>query len=176
MLAADRRRLDALLAALAEGDRDAFDPLFSLCAPLVQRYARRALPQADAEDAAQTALLKVFSRASDYDTERPALPWILGIASNEIRSARKRVLRRREAPLEHEGSTSGPTPEDQAAERQLLEAAEDALNGLSLLDREAIVAAIGSRERPAVSPATFRKRWQRALRRLRAALLEAGDG
>lgn len=173
MDAAARRRLDALLAALADGDRRAFDPVYSLCAPIVTRYAQRTLSAADADDVAQAALLRLFARASEYDPRRPALPWILGIVANEVRTHRRRVGRRREEALTLDGEARERSPEDAVAERELIEAAESLLEGLSPTDREAIASAIGACARPLVAPATFRKRLSRALARLRAAWTEA---
>ena len=63
--------------------------------------------------------------------------------------------------------SSEPTPEAWAIERDLERAARDVLAGMAPHDAEAIVAAIGDRRPHADS--TFRKRLQRALRRLRVA-------
>lgn len=172
MDASDRRRLDALLAALADGDRSAFDPFFELSAPIVRRYAERASGR-DAEDVAQSALLKIFSRAGEYDPDRPALPWILAIVANEVRTHRKRVVRRREEALAIEPCALEPTPEDEIVERDLVRAIEAIAGGLPAIDRDAIRLAI-LEERPAA--ATFRKRLSRALAKLRHAWKEAHDG
>jgi RNA polymerase sigma factor (sigma-70 family) len=173
MDASDRKRLNSLLAALADGDRTAFDPVFDLCAPLVRRYDERALSGSpEHEDVAQVALLKVFERASEYDRDRPALSWILGITANEVRTHRKRVMRRREGN-EVEIAASAPTPEDRAIERDLIGAAEDLLESMSAIDREVVLESIRSSE---PRDATFRKRLQRALARLRHAWKEVHDG
>src|SRR5260370_788744 len=81
---------------LAEGDRTAFRPVFALVWPQVRAFAARLVGPADGEDAAQAALLKIFSRASEYDRARDALPWVLGIAAWECRTLRRRWERRRE--------------------------------------------------------------------------------
>ncbi|HVZ32397.1 MAG TPA: sigma factor, partial [Polyangiaceae bacterium] len=60
--------LDELLARLAEGDRSVFSRVFSQLWPPALRLCRSLLGnEADASDAAQEALEKVFSRASDYE-------------------------------------------------------------------------------------------------------------
>lgn len=159
------------MTALAAGDRHAFHPVFVSLWPLLQRFTSRHLPPGDAEDAAQQALLNVFSRASEYDPRRDALPWALGIASYEIRTARKRRQRRRETPEASVGSEAraapGPSPEDALLSRDLDAALETALGDLSERDREMLIF-YARGERPDVAAATFRKRVERALGRLRA--------
>ena len=65
----DRSAREALqrgMCALADGDRSAFDPVFAALWPVLRRFAERALLDPSAgEDAAQSALVKVFSRAAE---------------------------------------------------------------------------------------------------------------
>jgi RNA polymerase sigma-70 factor (ECF subfamily) len=160
-------RLDRALAALADGDRDAFDPVFEIVWPIASRFARRWLGDgADAEDAAQQALLSVFARASEYDRDRDGLRWILGIVAHECRSARRRMRRRGEL-VGHEMISTHASPEDEASDAELRAAIVAALGELDAIDSEAIVASVLETSRPDVAPATFRKRLERALVRLR---------
>jgi RNA polymerase sigma factor (sigma-70 family) len=160
------------MTALAAGDRQAFHPVFVSVWPLLRAFTSRHLPSADAEDAAQQALLNVFRRAAEYDAERDALPWILGIAAFEIRTARRKSQRRREEPPAEDGLATrrapGPSPEDAALARDLDEALEGALLELSVRDRETLLS-FARGDRPDVAGATFRKRVERALARLRTA-------
>lgn len=160
------------LIRLADGDRSAFDPLFAALWPLLSRVATRLLPHsADAEDAAQQALLRVFARAGAFDRRRDALPWILGILVWECRTLRRRAQRRREQRLPDGEALAALAAVDSAesavVERDLLAAVEEALGTLPAGDREAILAAVRDGPRPA--GAAFRKRLERARRRLRAA-------
>ena len=67
---------------LADGDRSAFSPLYEALWPLMRRFAVRALEgSTDAEDAAQVALMKVFSHAAEFDAERDVVAWVLGIVA-----------------------------------------------------------------------------------------------
>src|SRR5437867_844842 len=92
-----RRELNELAARLADGDRDAFEPVFRLVHPLIRDFARRALGSgADADDVTQHAMLRVFTRASELDRERDALTWMLAITAFEVRTLRRRRQRRRE--------------------------------------------------------------------------------
>ena len=163
--------LNALMARLAEGDRAAFTPVFRALWPRVQRLCLRLTRSgADAEDAAQQAMEKILSRASEYDPDRAALPWALGIAGWECRTLRKRRERRREisdevAPLAYDGR---PSAEDVLAERDLIAATMDALGTLSPSDQETLLATYFERASSA-DGATLRKRRERALTRLRLA-------
>ena len=168
----ERERLRSRLAELADGNRDAFDDVYSGAWPLVRGFVARHLRPAEAEDVAQEALLSVFARASEFDRDRDALAWILGIAAWEIRSARTRTRRRREDTLD-EGSLAerpggGPTPEENAAFRERDRSIEEALAALHPADAMTLRVYMND-ERPGVAPATFRKRVQRAVGRLRAA-------
>lgn len=160
--------LDLLMFRLAEGERAAFTPVFRLLWPPVLRLCRRLLEnESDAADAAQQALEKVLTRCSEYDRARPALPWALGIATWECRSLLRKRGRRRERPEEEAPPVAAEAEED-LSQRELMQAAVDALSELSPEDREALVATFWD-EAASVTGATLRKRRQRALSRLREA-------
>lgn len=169
-----REDLDRCLARLADGDRGAFDCVFARALPIVRRFVSGALANAaDADDVAQAALLKVFARAHHYDPARDALSWILGIAAFEVKTQRKKIARRREVgeqPLRE--LRDAQRIEDETIARDLLRALNDLLGAMSAQDEEAILAAAELLPRPAVSPAAFRKRLERALGRLRHAWRE----
>ncbi|MCP3136086.1 RNA polymerase sigma factor [Pyxidicoccus xibeiensis] len=172
MDSAARQELQQWMARLADGDRSAFAPAFGVLHPLVLRFCSRLLPDGeDAEDAAQSALLKVFTRASDFDASRDALPWVLSLAAYECRTSRKARQRRREEapPDESVPDVREEGPEARLACAQLAAALRDVLEELRPEDAATLAAAMGEVERPAVPPATFRKRLERAMTRLRAA-------
>lgn len=166
MQAHARRRLQNELTALADGDRSAFDDVFALAWPVLRSLAVRLLgSDAEAEDAAQRALLKLFANASRFDPERDALPWVLTFAINECRSVRARQGRRRMEPLM--GDVAGdPGPEAHLVRADLVDALTDVVGSLTEADRVALGLSEGA-DTPA--PATARKRKQRALGRLRSA-------
>jgi RNA polymerase sigma-70 factor (ECF subfamily) len=114
-------------------------------------------------------LLKVFARASRFDPARDALAWALGIAAFEVRTARKRTARRKEELVER---LALPDPhlleEDAIIDRHLESAAFEVLGTLRPLDVEALQCAIRGRS-PPVSAAAFRKRVERAIKRLKIA-------
>lgn len=166
---AARNELNVALSRLASGDRAAFRPVFSQAEPVVRRFVARLVPPADADDAAQQALLNVFARAAEYDGERDALTWILAIAAYESRTFRNRALRRREAlgaDVSH--LPAGDSPEQTVVEADLRRALGDVMRTLRPDDVSTLAAALNGR-RPDVAPATFRKRLERAVARLRTA-------
>ena len=164
------QELDLLVARLAEGDRSAFAPTFGVLWPRVRALCFSILkhPQ-DADDAAQQAMEKILTRASDYDRGRPALPWALAIAAWECRTIARRTQRRLEVGTEALVSLPGSAAADEAFIRHELNAAvTEAIQGLSDDDQATLVGAFWEEAREAASPA-LRKRRQRALERLRAA-------
>jgi RNA polymerase sigma factor (sigma-70 family) len=166
---AGRSALQEELTALARGDRAAFDPLFRRLWPLLRGFARRFLPAEEADDAAQEALLRIFRRASEFDPARNALAWTLGVAAWQVRTHRTKARRRREDVTEELPEQEDPakSPEEQAAAGELAAALEQALAGLPP-DDAATLLAYARGERPDLPGATFRKRVERALARLRA--------
>jgi DNA-directed RNA polymerase specialized sigma24 family protein len=164
----ERTELRRLMGRLADGDRAVFGRVFALLWPRLRAFALRCAGPADGEDAAQAAVLKVFSRASEYDRERDALVWALGIAAWECRTVRRKRDRRREEPalaLAHVPSPMDGTPEDEIIDRDLRAAAAEVLGTLRPLDIETLAAA----GQGAARGATFRKRLERALSRFRLA-------
>jgi RNA polymerase sigma-70 factor (ECF subfamily) len=169
----EHNEMNALMARLADGDRAAFTPVFRALWPKVRRLCLRLLhSDADADDAAQQAMEKILARASEYDPNRAALPWALGIAGWECRTLLRRQFRRREHPDDAslEAQDGRPGADDALAERDLVRAAMDALGTLSASDQETLLGTYFENGAPtSVGGATMRKRRERALSRLRAA-------
>lgn len=165
----ERARLQRAMAALAAGDRDAFEPVFASAWPVLRRVAARLLgDEAEAEDAAQRALLKLFSHAARFDPDRDALPWAVTFVLNECRTVWSRRRRRGDAaPLPGDPQCGDPTPEDVLARTQQLAALESVLGTLSDRDRAALGLHDPHGVEEPLAPAARRKRKQRALRRLR---------
>jgi len=168
-MTADRAQLDRWMAAAADGDRSAVDPLFAALWPPVLGYATRFLGDAAAaEDCAQDALVKLFGQLERYDRSRDALTWALTLATWQCRTARRKKLRRAETALDGAGAETvdGATI---AEERELVRAAVATLSSLAPRDVEILVAALTDDDavRSTLAPATFRKRLERALGRLR---------
>ena len=164
MEADERASLRADLARVADGDRTALEPAFVRLHPLVLGFCRRVLDGPSAEDAAQEALVNLFAHVGDYDAERDPVPWALAFAANASRTARKRVIRRREQSEVPDLATHAD-PDAALMDAELRAAVQATLATLSPLDAETLALAMG--ERPL--GATFRKRLERASARFRAA-------
>lgn len=174
--APNEAELDALMARLSDGDRTAFDPLFAALHPRAVRVARLRVDSQRAQDIAQTALLKVFSRASEFEAGRPVLPWFYAIVANEVRAVTRGAMVRAQVPLDADDGRPrdiadvSEDPETRATERELELAVERAIESLDPSSADAIYAVLGRTDRPPLESATFRKRVSRAYARLRVAL------
>jgi RNA polymerase sigma-70 factor (ECF subfamily) len=165
-----RRQLQAWMVRFADGDRAAFQPLFEALWPVLLAFTSRALERpADAEDAAQQAMVKVFSRVADFDRSRDGASWALGIAGFEVMTLRKQRARRREggAAVLDRVAHQGPGLEERAIAAELERAVVDLVGALPERDRAALAYAFTGEPPP--TDETSRKRRFRALGRLRAA-------
>ena len=164
-----RAELQQDLSRLAQGDREAFDSVFRRVWPMVRSLAMRYLPAEDAEDAAQGALLKLFERSREFDPDRDAVAWTVGVAMWEIRTARRRTWRRRDTVRMEEAAdlpVDSASAEDRVVADELAAALGQTLATLRPEDRDALLRyAHDERE----VGASFRKRLQRARERMRAA-------
>lgn len=156
------------MGCLAGGDRHVLDEVMALLWPVVRTFTGRLLAHdADADDAAQEALVKVFARMTDFDPDRDGLTWVLTIASFEVKTVRKRRSRRREVgdALLLKSEDTRLDPLDQLEVTQVHAALVEAVGELSAADQLILVGWL-ARDGEAASPAE-RKRKQRALDRLR---------
>jgi len=163
--------LDPLMGRLARGDRAAFDPLYVALRPRALRLAEARLGKAHAQDVAQSALLKVFSRASDFLPGRPCLPWFYAIVANEIRAAKRTIARW----VPDDGASEHLVDEAEDVEHQLVtreleRALELAVDALDDDGANAIRAMLGRAPIPDIHAGTFRKRVSRAYAKLRLLL------
>ena len=169
MDSAARAELHRNMLRIADGDRSAFSAVYKALWPVLRAFVTRQLPPSDSEDVAQEALLKVLGRASDFDPEREALTWALGIAAFEVRTTRKRVARRKEELNDPPASgVDAVSLEEAAMDRDLQAAALEVLGTLRPSDIETLRSVLSGRS-PPIHRATFRKRVERALKRLRLA-------
>jgi len=163
---AARRLLNRGMAALADGERDAFDPVYRTLWPLLVRLvAAISRDPMIAEDIAQQAMLKILARVSTFDRTKDALAWSMSIAVNEYRSYRRRLRTRAGDPREWvlAEPINDDTPEAIAIRDNLTDAARTVLGKLQQQDLEVLVAAIYEGQRPQITGAAFRKRLQRVL-------------
>ncbi len=165
--------LDSLMDRLSDGDRAAFDPLYTALRPRAVRLARAKLGDAHAEDVAQTVLLRVFSRASEFDRGRAVLPWFYAIAANEVRAVARR--HRPSAASDEALPSSSPDPESQLLQQEMHRALDRAIAEVDDDAAQTIISMLEDRPPRDVQPSTFRKRVSRAYSRLRV-ILGVPDG
>lgn len=147
---------------LVDGDRSAFEPLYRALWPRALRVARRRSRVEESEDVAQSAMLRVFARAPEFERGRAVLPWFYAIVANEVRAHRTKS-----APPVIDADTNVEDPESVVCARELTDALEHAIASLDRDAAESIHALLERGPRPNVSPASFRKRVSRAYARLR---------
>lgn len=175
-LSGQRPQLDVWLAEVASGNERAVAPLYSALLPIVLRHCERALGKGpDAEDAAQSALIKLFEQAPDYDQKTPAVAWALAIAYWQCRTIRSRARRQKDkTELNHDMDYGHSLdPETLLAQSEVANITQNIVSQLAEedrillgLDSSAIGQALINE-----SPATQRKRKQRLLARLHEAFL-----
>jgi RNA polymerase sigma factor (sigma-70 family) len=162
----DEATLDLLMARLARGEREAFDPLFAALSQRARRVARARLDAAGAADVTQSALLRVFARAHEFTPGCSALAWFYAIVANEVRSM-QRSTRAHEPVDGLQLADAAPDAEQVALERELARALDAALAELDEDASGAIASLLGCAPVPALAPATLRKRISRAYAQLR---------
>jgi RNA polymerase sigma-70 factor (ECF subfamily) len=168
-----RREVHAAMSRFADGDRAAFRPVFDALWPVILDFTNRMLrDEAEAEDAAQRALLKVFHRISQLDRNRDGVAWAMTIAAYEAMTLRNRRTRRREEPDERVRviEDAAPSQCDRLIAEQLRAAVHAAIGELGPRDQAALQAVLDDQPHRGE---TVRKRRFRAVARLREAWRKA---
>ncbi len=161
-----------LMTRLADGDRRAITPLYRALWPLVLARAGRSLDDAEAEDAAQGALLKLFAQAASFDRERSAIGWALALTDWEARTTARKRERRREHSAFVDAVDERQAPEQRVVQRDLARRLVSATAQLSGAERATLAAVLDDDGGP--RDAAFRKRKQRLVERLRGWLRSEG--
>jgi RNA polymerase sigma-70 factor (ECF subfamily) len=109
-----------VLERARQGDRRAFGEVVEACGAFVLNLAfRMARDRTAAEDLAQEVFVRLWRALPRYDPERPFLPWLRTVATNQIINLLTRgdeKERRRTASLETCAEAMGALPPDPAAE------------------------------------------------------------
>ena len=135
-----------------EGDQAAFGRLVHAYQTPVYNLAYRMLGNAaEAEEAAQEAFLRAYTRFQTYDPKRPFRSWLLSIASHYCidRLRRRRItwlsleeeIAAPDGPAEAAKLQMGsdrPNPEAEMIDRQTEETVQEMLSTLSATDRAAV--------------------------------------
>jgi RNA polymerase sigma-70 factor (ECF subfamily) len=167
MTPARRREIHDSMVRFADGVRAAFRLIFDALWPVLLSFTSRTLTiRADAEDAAQRALLKVFDQIVDMDRARDGVAWAVTIAAYEVMTIRRQHQRRRERSDEVLVAVAdgAPSPTDHVVREELRAAVRAAIGELPDRDQVVLFAALDD---VAMSGETERKRRFRAFGRLR---------
>jgi RNA polymerase sigma factor (sigma-70 family) len=168
----------ALSGAWEKGDERGYEGLVTRYAPLVYARCRRALGAADADDATQAVFL-VLANKRDQAIASPALAaWLLTVAENVIRNARRDLGRRRRAEAT---APRAPIITDEVSMLDIQDDLDAALAELPAAERTAVqlhllsghtLAEVADHVGAPVS--TVHARVQRGLERLRQSLVGRG--
>lgn len=138
----------ALLERVRQGDRDALEQLLHRYVPALRRWARGRLPVwardvADTEDMVQETVIRTIRHLDGFDYRQTGAlqAYLRQAVLNRIRDECRRVARRpAAAALDEEIIDAGVSPLEAAVGSQTLERYEAALQRLTPIDRELIVA------------------------------------
>src|SRR5438045_7690381 len=110
--------LDALIAQAQEGDVRAFEELLASHLPQIRRFARAYAPrEADADDLAQEALIKVYKSLRSFRYQSAFATWLYAIVRNvfldvrKSRAGKERAAEEQLAPKHAQGSSGSDTPD-----------------------------------------------------------------
>jgi RNA polymerase sigma-70 factor (ECF subfamily) len=198
----DSARTDALLQRVRQGNRQALDELLARYRPRLRAFVETRFDpplraRLDPSDVVQEAQVRIAERMDDFLEQRP-MPfhlWVRKLAYERLLNARRdhRTAGRRsvdrEVPLPERSSVllarpllaASPSPSQALVAREFADRVALAVAGLAEADREILlmrhVEGLPYQEIAClldVEPATARKRYGRALLRLRKVLIDAG--
>ena len=171
---------EALVEAMAHGDRDALGTLYDRHHALVWRFVARTLgPRGpEAADVVQSTFLEAWKSAPRFAGRSSARSWLLGIANNLVRRHIRDGTRRRAALTLLAAESTGPAVTDGNLDtRLMLERMQEALQSLSPPLRTAFVLCdleeirgVEAAKILGVRPGTLWRRLHDARKRLRRAL------
>ena len=165
--------LDGLFAQVSDGDRAAFGLVFGALYPRVHAVCARITGNgADADDAAQATMVKLFEQSHRYELGRSALGWALALAVWEARTV-SRSNQRRSARSSSDLALDrledlGRPADELLADHELEQLLEGAIADLSPSHQAAVHATLrGYIPADAAGAASLRKQRQRAVVQLR---------
>lgn len=133
---------DPLLERVQQGDRAALELLLSRYAPSIYRFALRMCKNpADAQDTLQDTLLSMATHIGQFAGRSSLSSWVFALARSAC--SRRRRGKKNQPMLGEDAATEGadlaPTPEDAAAQRELVEILTEALDRLPDAYREVLL-------------------------------------
>jgi RNA polymerase sigma factor (sigma-70 family) len=147
------RTLDGVrgeMVSMAARDAEAFGELFERHSRVIYAYcARRTADLHQAEDLTSVVFLEAFRKRRTLKLSGPsALPWLLGVANNVTRNAKRSLPRYRAALARFPPPPDRESAEDDAIEhvdaQEALARAVEALRPLSEAERDVVLLALWS--------------------------------
>lgn len=181
----DRERPDAeLIAAWQAGDEAAAAALVRRHAAPVARFLSAAGAADELDDLVQETFYRAFRKLDSFRGGAQFRTWLLAIASNALRDARRRLRRRIVfAMADQDVADERQDPHAAAVEAELLQRVARAIEGLTRMQRdvflmrvqlgadyEEIAAALGT------TAGAARVHYHQAMKRIRASIGETDDG
>jgi RNA polymerase sigma-70 factor (ECF subfamily) len=159
--------------------REAFDDYFDA----ITRYCFRRLPQSNANDAAASVFVVVWRKIDEMPEGDETLPWLYGVARNEVRTFRRSLRRSTALRVKLSGQPTYPPAGPEAVVIRNDEQAQlvRALNTLGSSDQE--ILRLRAYENLQINqiatvlgctPEAAKKRCSRATKRLRDAVDRSG--
>jgi RNA polymerase sigma factor (sigma-70 family) len=178
---------EALLAAFASGDAGAFETLMERHLGWMVAWARKDLPESDAEDAAQEAFIALVRKAAGLHLDSPLRGYLFGLLRIQVLRARRSLQCRRGEALDDdevgaEVSSDEPTPAMKVlARRAHDEVAEAMLRVCTLREQEVLLFDLEDADDKLIASAldmtegNVRVVRHRAITKLRKALADPAD-
>lgn len=171
----DRTTLEALLAKVAAGDREALAELYDATRGAVYAMALSVLHNAeDAGDITQDTYVRVWTGAGQYKSNGTPMAWILTVTRNLARMKLREHSRTTELTEAEWDAIPAQAEAVTVEDREVL---ERALSGLGLDERQIVLlhAASGLKHREIaalleIPIATVLSKYHRALKKMRAVL------
>lgn len=139
---------EELVRRLADGRREALDPLHTRYGPLLTNLAARHLDRPAAEEIVQDVFLTVWQRAASFDPQRGRFrPWVVQITRRRIINELRRRRSRPKTELDPDGlllekmADEAPEAADQLVVEERRSAVRGALQVLPQPQREAVALA-----------------------------------
>ncbi|MDJ0925568.1 MAG: sigma-70 family RNA polymerase sigma factor [Acidimicrobiia bacterium] len=122
----------------AGSERQRFNRLFNAHYEAVSRYCHRRLSPDDANDATAEVFVVAWKKITAVPADNQALPWLYGVARNEVHRFRRTNRRRSRLRKKLDGQANHPDPSPEVVVLRHAEHAEllRALDRLRAADRE----------------------------------------
>lgn len=122
----------ALLARVAAEERDAFEALYRLYSPRLQRFVRGMTKQTSlVEEILDDTMMVVWRKAYTFNHRSKVSTWIFAIAYRQSLKALERSGAQEEIGIDERADASAPGPDEALQQQEVRKHLDDALHTLS---------------------------------------------